>query len=170
MKKVLLVSVLLGGLMVGCSQETDSISFEESVEIQELQETIKKQEQYITELEKYKQEQESFERQAKQIQKNLEYEEQQANKEKYYMAITDIRIISKSINDNDDLRRMEYGNYNFYELSTNGYYDDITNPDGYSCVIPYRFIPSGTTFRLSDNNENNYIIKGEYEEIVISEN
>ena len=45
MKKVLLVSVLLGGLMVGCSQETDKISFEQSIEMQELQETIKEQEQ-----------------------------------------------------------------------------------------------------------------------------
>ena len=35
MKKVLLVSVLLGGMMVGCSQETDKISFEQSIEMQE---------------------------------------------------------------------------------------------------------------------------------------
>ena len=37
MKKVLLMSVLLGSLMVGCSQETDRISFEESVKMQEEQ-------------------------------------------------------------------------------------------------------------------------------------
>ena len=45
MKKVLLVSVLLGGMMVGCSQA-------EKPNIEELQETIKEQEQYIAELEK----------------------------------------------------------------------------------------------------------------------
>ena len=37
MKKVLLVSVLLCGMMVGCSKETDKISFEQSVETQEKQ-------------------------------------------------------------------------------------------------------------------------------------
>ena len=79
MKKVLLMSVVIGSALVGCSQETDKISFEQSVEMQELQETIKEQEQYITELEKYKQEQENFERQARQMQKQLDYEEEQAN-------------------------------------------------------------------------------------------
>ena len=170
MKKVLLVSILLGGLMIGCSNASMFNIQNDKPNIEELEEKIKEQKQYIFELEQYKQEQENFERQSRQMQKQLEYEEEQANIEKYYMAITDIRIISKSVNDNDELRKMEYGTYNFYELSTNGYYDNITNPDGYSCVIPYRYIPSGTTFRLSDNNIKNYIIKGEYEEIVINEN
>lgn len=161
---------LLGSLMVGCSNANTFNVQDDKPSIEELENKIKEQEQYITELEQYKQEKENFERQARHMQKQLEYEEEQSNIEKYYMAITDIRIISKSVNDNDELRKIEYGSYNFYELSTNGYYDDITNPDGYSCVIPYRYIPSGTTFKLSDNNIKNYIIKGEYEEIIINKN
>ena len=163
MKKVLLLSVLLGGLMVGCSQA-------EKPTIEELQETIKEQEQYIAELEQYKQEQENFERQARQMQEQLDYEEEQANKEKYYMAITDVRIISNTTIADSELSNMEYGNYYAYDLTTTGYYDDILNPSAYRCYIDYRYIPSGTTFKLSDNMINNYTIKGDYEEITINQN
>ena len=86
------------------------------------------------------------------------------------MAITDIRIISRTTIEDEELSNMEYGSYRRYELSTAGYYDDITNPNGYNCTVGYRYIPSGTTFKLSDNMINKYIIKGEFEEITINQN
>ena len=101
MKKVLLMSAVLGSVLVGCSQA-------EKPSIEELQETIKEQEQYIAELEQYKQEQENFERQARQMQKQLDYEEEQANIEKYYIALTDVTVVSKNI-DNETSFYFDYG-------------------------------------------------------------
>ena len=105
------------------------------------------------------------------MQKQLEYEEEQANIGKYYIAITDIRIISRTTIEDEQLKNMQYGNYENYTLATNGYYDGgISVTKGYSCTVDYRYIPSGTTFKLSDNMINNYIIKGDYEEITINQN
>ena len=163
MKKVLLVSVLLGNLIVGCSQETDKISFEQSIEMQELQETIKEQEQYIAELEKYKQEQENFDRQARQIEKQLE-------EEKYYIALSDITVISKNIDDSTS-SPFDYGEAYWMTLVDN-YNFEFTQYEkpNYNFSVPCSKIKSGSTFRMSDKDLDYFLIYGEYEEIVINEN
>ena len=166
MKKVLLVSVLLGGLMVGCSQA-------EKPSIEELQETIKEQEQYITELEKYKKEQENFERQARQMQKQLDYEEEQANIEKYYMALSDITVISKNIDDSTSFH-FDYGDGYLMTLAGkhSKYISELAQYEttDYSFTVPYSIIKSGNTFKMSEKDLDYFLIYGEYEEITINEN
>ena len=157
MKKALLVSVLLGGMMVGCSQA-------EKPSVEELQETIKEQEQYIAELEQYKQEQENFERQARQMQKQLDYEEEQANKEKYYMALTDVTVVSKNI-DNATSFYFDYGSN--YLINMKQMYNDI---DTFYFDIRASRINSGETFKMSEKDLDYFLIYGDYEEIIINEN
>ena len=150
--------VLLGGMMVGCSQA-------EKPNIEELQETIKEQEQYIAELEKYKQEQENFERQARQMQKQLDYEEEQANKEKYYMALTDVTLVSKNLDDETSFF-FDYGTKHLINMKE--MYN--TDSDCFYFDIRANTINSGETFKMSEKDLDYFLIYGEYEEIVINEN
>ena len=166
MKKVLLASVLLGGMMVGCSQA-------EKPTIEELQETIKEQEQYIAELEQYKQEQENFERQARQMQKQLDYEEEQANKEKYYMALGDITVISKSLDESSSFH-FDYGEEAWMTLAGEHrvYNDELLKYEtkNYAFTVPCSKIESGNTFKMSEKDLEYFFIFGEYEEITINQN
>ena len=159
MKKVLLMSVVLGSVLVGCSQT-------EKPTIEELQETIKEQEQYISELEKYKQEKENFERQARQMQNQLDYE-------KYYMALSDITVISKNLDDStsfpfdygDGFLMTLAGEHRVYDYELLQY--ETTN---YSFSVPYSIIESGNTFKMSEMDLENFFIYGDYEEITINQN
>ena len=166
MKKVLLMSVVIGSALVGCSQA-------EKPSIEELQETIKEQEQYIAELEKYKQEQENFERQARQMQKQLDYEEEQANIEKYYMALTDVTLVSKNIDDSTSFP-FDYGEVYWMTLVGNhsNYNSELEQYEtkGYNFSVPCSEIKSGNTFKMSEKDLDYFLIYGDYEEIIINEN
>ena len=159
MKKVLLMSAVLGSVLVGCSQA-------EKPNIEELQETIKEQEQYIAELEKYKQEKENFERQARQMQKQLDHE-------KYYMALSDITVISKNIDEStsfhfdygEEHRMTLAGEHRVYNSELLQY--ETTN---YNFSVPYSIIESGNTFKMSEMDLEYFLIYGDYEEITINQN
>ena len=134
MKKVLIASILCSGLMVGCSQETEKISFEESIEMQE----------------------------------------EQINEEKYYIALSDVKIISKTINDDYITFDYEYGEDKIYNMTdmfadayTSASIDGTTNLDVFQCQIYYKEIKSGETFKATEEDFERYMIKGEFEEINI---
>ena len=152
MKKVLLVSVLLGSLMIGCSNTSTFNIKNDKPSIEELENKIKEQEQYITELEQYKQEKESFERQARQMEKQLEYEEEQANEEKYYIALSDVTVISKNIDDSTSFP-FDYGN-TFWMTLVDGYVSEFTeySKPNYYFSVPCTKIESGNTFKLSQKD------------------
>ena len=166
MKKVLLMSAVLGSVLVGCSQA-------EKPNIEELQETIKEQEQYIAELEQYKQEKENFERQARQMQKQLDYEEEQANIEKYYMALSDITVISKNIDDSTSFP-FDYGEVFWMTLAgiDRDYISELDQYEttNYGFTVPCSKIESGNTFKMSEKDLDYFFIYGEYEEITINQN
>ena len=159
MKKVLLMSVALGSVLVGCSHG-------EKPNIEDLQETIKEQEQYIAELEQYKQEKENFERQARQMQKQLDYE-------KYYMALSDIIVISKNLDDSTSFH-FDYGEEHSMTLSgeLSHYISELDQYEKtiYGFSVPYNKIKSGNTFKMSEMDLEYFLIYGDYEEITISEN
>lgn len=108
---------------------------------------------YSEELEVKIQEYEHAERQAMRTQQALETEF-------YYIALSDIVVISNELN-NDNSTYFEYGN-NFNSRVIDEFDSNI------QFIVKCSKIKSGETFKMTSLDMNNYIIYGEYEQLDIN--